>query len=131
MTGEHLRIVAASSLDLSYNKTITHTAVEDLAPGEIGWDDFNVYRMEDDGPVKLVSRPWWYYLTHPTLTWAVSFFSGLAIFIIQATSKIYFLRIWARDFGTAKVSESPEYFVYCGLSEANCCGKRSAQIPKG
>lgn len=87
VTGEHLRIVAASSLDLSYNKTITHTSVEDLAPGEIGWDDFNVYRMEDDGPVKLVSRPWWYYLTHPILTWAVSFFSGLAIFIIQLITK--------------------------------------------
>ena len=39
--------------------------------------------------------------------------------------------IWARDFDPTKVSESPEYFVYCGLSERNCWTKRSDQSAKG
>ena len=39
--------------------------------------------------------------------------------------------IWARDFGSAKVSESPEYFVYCELFEMNCWSKSSSQIAKG
>ena len=39
--------------------------------------------------------------------------------------------IWARDFGSTKASESPEYFVYCELFEMNCWSKRSAQIAKG
>ena len=34
---------------------------------------------------------------------------------LKATSKNSFLMIWARDFSSRKVSESPECFVYCGL----------------
>ena len=39
--------------------------------------------------------------------------------------------IWARDLDTTKVSKSSEYFVYWGLFEMNCWGKRSDQIAKG
>ena len=39
--------------------------------------------------------------------------------------------IWARDLGPTKVSKSSEYFVYWGLFEMNCWGKRSDQIAKG
>ena len=39
--------------------------------------------------------------------------------------------IWVRDFGSTKVSESPEYFVYCELFEMNCWSKRSTLIAKG
>ena len=49
----------------------------------------------------------------------------------QATSKNSFLMIWARDLGPTKVSKSSEYFVYWGLFEMNCWGKRSDQIAKG
>ena len=39
--------------------------------------------------------------------------------------------IGVRDFSAIKVSESPEYFVYCELFEANYWGKSSTQIAKG
>ena len=50
---------------------------------------------------------------------------------LKATSKNSFLMIWARDFASRKVSESPEHFVYCGLFEMNYWSKRSGQITKG
>jgi hypothetical protein len=48
-----------------------------------------------------------------------------------ANAKNSLLRIGARVFGSTKVSESPEYLVYWGLSEMNCWVKKSSQIAKG
>jgi len=52
-------------------------------------------------------------------------------FKLQATSKNYFLRIWAEDFGTEKVMEKTAYFVYGGFFITHLWGKRFDQIPKG
>ena len=49
----------------------------------------------------------------------------------MATSKNYFLRIWAEDFDPEKVMEKPEYFVYCGFFITHLWIERFAQIPKG
>ena len=38
----------------------------------------------------------------------------------QATSKNYFLMVWARDFVLTKVLKIPEYFVYCGVFKTHC-----------
>ena len=37
-----------------------------------------------------------------------------------ATSKNYFLMVWARDFVLTKVLKIPEYFVYCGVFKTLC-----------
>ena len=58
-------------------------------------------------------------------------FGGKHLAKLKATSKNSFLMIWARDLDTTKVSKSSEYFVYWGLFEMNCWGKRSDQIAKG
>ena len=50
--------------------------------------------------------------------------------VLKATSKNYFLMIWVKDFGAAKVMEIPECFVYCGSSITHRWGKRLAQIAK-
>ena len=49
----------------------------------------------------------------------------------MATSKNYFLRFWPRDFVLTKVLEIPEYWMYCGIFNANFEGERSGQNPKG
>ena len=48
-----------------------------------------------------------------------------------ATSKNCFLVFWVRDFVLTKVLEIPEYWMYCGIFNTNCEGKRSSQNPKG
>ena len=50
---------------------------------------------------------------------------------LVATSKNCFLVFWVRDFVLTKVLEIPEYWMYCGIFNANCEGKRSGQNPKG
>ena len=50
---------------------------------------------------------------------------------MQATSKNYFLRIWAGDFHSEKVMEKAEYFVYCDFFIRHLWMERFAQIPKG
>ena len=42
----------------------------------------------------------------------------------MATSKNSFLMIWVRYFGSTKVSESPEYFVYCELFRNELLGQK-------
>ena len=49
----------------------------------------------------------------------------------KATSKNSFLRLWAEDFGSEKVMEKTEYFVYCGFFITHFWGERFAQSPKG
>ena len=39
--------------------------------------------------------------------------------------------VWVRDFVLTKILETPEYFVYCGVSKMNCQDKRSTQTAKG
>ena len=57
---------------------------------------------------------------------------GVSLFLfLMATSKNYFLMVWARDFVLTKVLEIPEYFVYCGIFKTHCQGKRSVQTAKG
>ena len=48
-----------------------------------------------------------------------------------ATSKNYFLMVWARDFVLTKVLKMPEYFVYCGVFKTHCQIKGSGQTAKG
>ena len=50
---------------------------------------------------------------------------------LMATSKNYFLRIWAEDFNSEKVMEKTEYFVYCDFFITHIWIERFAQIPKG
>ena len=59
------------------------------------------------------------------------FYITLGIPFYMATSKNYFLMVWARDFVLTKVLKIPEYFVYCGVFKMNCQGKRSVQTAKG
>ena len=49
----------------------------------------------------------------------------------MATSKNYFLMIWAKDFDPEKVMEKTEYFVYWGFFITHLWGERFAPIPKG
>ena len=63
----------------------------------------------------------------------VEFKSGFSQIITKdkATSKNYFLVIWAEDFGSEKVLKTAEYFVYCGVFKTHLWGERFAQSPKG
>lgn len=88
ITGEFQGCVIANTLDLSFDYADDPTPIEDLAPGEVSWDTYNVYRMEAQGPVPLVSRPDSYYLSHPLLGWGIAFFGGLIIFFIKAVKEI-------------------------------------------
>ena len=50
---------------------------------------------------------------------------------LEATSKNYFLVIWAGDFSPEKVLKTPEYFVYCGVFKRHLWTERFVQSPKG
>ncbi|MBR2889114.1 MAG: hypothetical protein IKC09_02410, partial [Oscillospiraceae bacterium] len=54
---------------------------------------------------------------------------ALLIHFQMATSKNYFLVIWAEDFGSEKVLKTAEYFVYCGVFKTHLWGERFAQSP--
>lgn len=115
-TGEYLGVVTANKLDLSYKYPGEHTPIKELAPGEIGWDAFNVYRMDDGGLTKLVGRPWWYYLSHPVLIWAVGFFSALTCFTIIVIKK--FRHKEDMDFETLPASVRKKAVFFKGFTFA-------------
>ena len=49
----------------------------------------------------------------------------------MALSENSFLMDWARDLIPSKVTQIPEYFVYCGICETHSWDQRSDQDAKG
>lgn len=80
--------VMANTLELSYDFGDEPGDLDSLTVGQLSWDSFNVYRMTDQGVATIVSRPKSYYLSHPTLTWAILFFGGMIIFFVRAFREV-------------------------------------------
>lgn len=81
-TGTYLG--APSQIQLPQRQPDASPAIDSLAPGQIGWDRHNVYRMADGATVKLISRPWWYALIDPLVMIGIGVASFFLILVLLA-----------------------------------------------
>lgn len=81
------------AMDLEFVWQNSTLSLDDLAPGDVYFDTYNVYRIDDDGVSRtLIEKPLWYYVFHFPFDWLFSFTGALlaGIFIFFSKTVAYF-----------------------------------------
>lgn len=85
--GSFLQRSDIETLGLSYD--LDEEMSEELKVGAFYHDAYQVYRVTEDGePETIVSRPWWYILTHFAVCWCVAFACGMGFLAIRFFDKV-------------------------------------------
>jgi hypothetical protein len=98
LTGEFVEQTTDEILGLSYDWEAEDLPADDPVPGDILYDAYQVYRVEEDGStVAIVERPAWYLLFHSALHFTVTTLAAGGILLLL------FIRAWMN----AKEKDTP------------------------
>ena len=99
LTGEFVEQTTDEILGLSYDWEAEDVPADDPVPGDILYDAYQVYRVEEDGStVAIVERPAWYLLFNSTLHFTVTTLAAGGILLLL------FIRAWMN----AKEKDTPQ-----------------------
>ena len=89
--GEFIGCAKEDDFDLDYHWE--HEITTTVAPGEIYFDTYQVYKADSDGTLEtIVARPWWHWFFHFGVCLCVAFIGaiGIGILIFMEKAKAHF-----------------------------------------